>query len=125
MKRFLVALFLSVFLVACTTSQNDDENTKDVEEKTSEQKEEKEALKKTRYIISFSEPVTVEVLEEYDVKESDVVNEMDNLNMKTIDLDENQYEKIKDAPFVSHIEEDEAVGVLQEKKKTNQMKCNY
>lgn len=38
MKRFLVALFLSVFLVACTTSQNDDENTKDVEEKTSEQK---------------------------------------------------------------------------------------
>lgn len=111
MKRFLVALFLSVFLVACTTSQNDDENTKDVEEKTSEQKEEKEALKKTRYIISFSEPVTVEILEEYDVKESDVVNEMDNLNMKTIDLDENQYEKIKDAPFVSHIEEDEAVGV--------------
>lgn len=111
MKRFLVALFLSVFLVACAPSQNDDENTKDVEEKTSEQKEEKETLKKTRYIISFSEPVTIEVLENYDVKESDIVNEMDNLNMKTIDLDENQYEKIKDAPFVSHIEEDEAVGV--------------
>lgn len=111
MKRFLVALFLTVFLVACTTSQNDDENTKDVEEKTSEQKEEKEALKKTRYIISFSEPVTIEVLEKYGIKESDVVNEMDNLNMKTIDLDENQYEKIKDASFVSHIEEDEAVGV--------------
>lgn len=111
MKRFLVALFLSVFLVACTTSQNDDEKTIDIEEKNSEQKEEKQTLKKTRYIISFSEPVTVEVLEEYDVKESDVVNEMDNLNMKTIDLDENQYEKIKDAPFVSHIEEDEAVGV--------------
>lgn len=111
MKRFLVALFLSVFLVACAPSQNDDENTKDVEKKTSEQKEEKEALKKTRYIISFSEPVTVEVLEKYDVKKSDIVNEMDNLNMKTIDLDENQYEKIKDAPFVSHIEEDEAVGV--------------
>ena len=111
MKRFLVALFLTVFLVACTTSQNDDEKTIDIEEKNSEQKEEEETLKKTRYIISFSEPVTIEVLEKYDVKESDIVNEMDNLNMKTIDLDENQYEKIKDAPFVSHIEEDEAVGV--------------
>lgn len=111
MKRFLVALFLSVFLVACTTSQNDDEKTIDIEEKNSEQKEEKQTLKKTRYIISFSEPVTIEVLEKYDVKKSDIVNEMDNLNMKTIDLDENQYEKIKDASFVSHIEEDEAVGV--------------
>lgn len=56
--------------------------------------------------------MTIEVLEKYGIKESDVVNEMDNLNMKTIDLDENQYEKIKDASFVSHIEEDEAVGVL-------------
>lgn len=111
MKRFLVALFLTVFLVACTTSQNDDEKTIDIEEKNSEQKEEKQTLKKTRYIISFSEPVTIEVLEKYGIKESDVVNEMDNLNMKTIDLDENQYEKIKDASFVSHIEEDEAVGV--------------
>lgn len=116
MKRFLVALFLSVFLVACAPSQNDDENTKDVEEKTSEQKEEKETLKKTRYIISFSEPVTIEVLEKYDVKESDIVNEMDNLNMKTMDLDENQYENIKDAPFVAHIEEDDAVGVPPGKK---------
>src|SRR5699024_12398118 len=98
-------------IVKNTTNKNDNKNTKEIEKKTSEQKEKKEALKKTRYIISFSEPVTVEVLEEYDVKESDVVNEMDNLNMKTIDLDENQYEKIKDAPFVSHIEEDEAVGV--------------
>lgn len=46
MKRFLVALFLTVFLVACTTSQNDDEKTIDIEEKNSEQKEEKQTLKK-------------------------------------------------------------------------------
>ena len=113
LKRYIMLMSMSLLLAACSTNTDTKEPSENVEEQKEniEEKDVDKDMTKTRYIVSFNRDVTLEDLKEYGVEESDVINEMDNMNMKTIDLDESQYESLKEAPFVTHIEADEEIGI--------------